>query len=116
MTVQEEHWLMKHIETPLSDLALVVRIDHEVRLVELVADRFDSWLVGQLVVHSMPAKSGVVAFFDSSRVHEPNTPSDWRVVYVLAGVRLNCEVGRFYDHARKRESITVVLGESADAP
>lgn len=107
----EDHWILKHIETPLPDLRIVVRIDHGERFVELVADRFDSWLVGQLVVHSLPAKSFVVAFFDSSRPREPNAYTDWRIVYVLAGVRLACKVGRFFDHARKREEITVVLGQ-----
>lgn len=107
----EEHWILKHIETPLRDLPIVVRIHHDKCLVELLADGFDSWLVGQLVVHSLPSKSFVVAFFDSSRPNEPLVHSDWRIVYVLAGVRLACKVERFFDHARKREEITVALGQ-----
>lgn len=80
-------------------------------LVELVSDRFDSWLVGQLVVHSLPSKSNLVLFFDSSRPNEPNVHTPWRLVYVLNGVRLACTIGRFFDHARRREEITVALGQ-----
>jgi hypothetical protein len=112
MMQEEHHWLLKHIATPVRDLPVIVKIDHEKQSVELVSERFDSWLIGQLVVHSLPVRSNIVAFFDSSRSGEPNVYTTWRITYVLAGVRLACEVGRIFDYARKREDITVLLGES----
>lgn len=106
MSTQEGKWLMKHIGTPFFDLPVTVRIDRKKKQVELSADFFDSWLVTNLVVNSLMSK-GVDAFIDTRGGR--NVYPSFRLVYLLAGTKFDCDVVRIRDYARKEDAITVVL-------